>query len=99
MLRRYLTSGQLAGATFPDGDTFGTPASPIAYDAAGLLKSVPAVVTNVQYDVAGRPVQRSNANGTTTTWQYHERGWLRHITTQGSSGTLQDLAYTAERSA
>ena len=97
--RRYATSGQLTGITWPDGDAFGTPAAPITYDAAGRMKSVPGIVTSAIYDALGRPAQRDQANGTVTMWSFDERGALRRIQTTSTGepgGVIQDLQYTPD---
>ncbi len=97
--RRYSTSGHLTGITWPDGDAFGTPAAPITYDAAGRMKTVPGFVTNATYDALGRPKWRYQANGTTTFWDFDERGALRRIQTTSTGepgGLIQDLQYTPD---
>ncbi len=48
------SGGRVLWQSYPDGDSAGSPADPIAYDAAGRLKAVPGLVTNVLYDAAGR---------------------------------------------
>lgn len=98
LTRRFTASGQLAGVSFPDGDAFGTPANPLRYDAAGRLTAVPRLVEEIVYDPADRPLQRTHTNGTLTSWQYHDRGWLTDIVTQSSAGPIQNLHYSADAS-
>jgi len=92
--RRYDSAGRLRGITYPDGDTMGTPANPLGYDAAGRLLSIPNIVSQVLYDAAGRPTSQTNLNGTTTTKTYTNRGFLTGISTGG--GAIQNLVYTPD---
>ena len=81
--------------TYPDGDTLGTPSTPLLYDGAGRLKSIPGYVTSAIYNAAGQPTRLDNANGTVTTRQYAPaRGWLTQITTMSGGAVLQNLSYT-----
>jgi RHS repeat-associated protein len=80
--------------TYPDGDTLGTPGSPLRYDGAGRLASIPGYVLSARYDATGKLVELDNANGTVTTRRYTaERGWLTQITTSSGPTLVQDLAY------
>jgi RHS repeat-associated protein len=92
---RYDLTG-LTGITYPDGDVVGTPADPIRYNAAGGIVSIPGILTNVSYDALGRPVQKTNFNGTATSFSYDaQKGYLTDLTTTApGSVTLQDLAYS-----
>ncbi len=88
--------GYLIGTTYPDGDTVGNGTTPLGYDEAGRLKSIPGFVSNITYDAAGRPLQKTNAGGNNavTNWTYHpQRGFLTGIGTTSSAGTLQNLSY------
>ncbi len=63
------------------------------------MKNVPGFVTNASYDALGRPEQRQQANGTTTFWEFDERGSLRRIQTTSTGepgGVIQDLQYTPD---
>ena len=80
---------------YPDGDGLGTPSSPLQYDGAGRLTSIPGYVTSAQYAADGVLVQVNNANGTVTTRSHSlERGWLTAISTTLGGATIQDLDYT-----
>ncbi len=86
-------SGYLLSTTYPDGDTMG----PLEYDESGRLRVIPGIVNSVLYDGAGRPKERTNANGTVTSWTYTpEQGFLSRILTTGGGGTIQDLNYTPD---
>ena len=86
-------SGRVTGLTYPDGDEVGPVGNPILYDQAGRIRSVPGIVNDVQYDAAGRPTQRTNANGTATTMGFDpDRGFLESIYTSGPA-VVQDLTY------
>jgi YD repeat-containing protein len=94
--RRYDAAGRLLGLTFPDGDAFGSPSSPMLYDAAGRLVAVPGVLASATYDAAGRRLAAVFANGAATEWDYHERGWVTGITTTVGTTTIQALDYTMD---
>jgi len=80
---------------YPDGDGLGTPSSPLQYDGAGRLRSIPGYVTSAHYAADGVLVQVNNANGTVTTRSHSmERGWLTAISTTLGGATIQDLEYT-----
>ncbi len=92
--RRYDSSGSLTGITYPDDDAVGTTGSPLLYDEAGRLRTIPGIVNQVTYDASGRPTVQANANGTQTTRTYDaDRGFLEQIHTSGSS-VIQNLGYT-----
>jgi RHS repeat-associated protein len=94
--KRYDAAGHVTGITYPDGDALGTVISPLLYDSAGRLRAVPGIVTNVIYDASGRTTQRTNANGTQTTWTYSpDRGFLQAIQTSGPT-QVQSLSYTID---
>ncbi len=81
--------------TYPDGDTQGTPASPLVYDSAGRLKAVPGYVTAALYNADGKLIQINNANGTVTTRPHSaQRGWINSISTVLGGTTIQNLVYT-----
>ncbi len=88
--RQYDAEGMLKSMTYPDGEVVG----PIAYDAAGGVRTVPGFVTDVTYEASGRPVQQTNVNGTSTSWTYSpDRGFLTHVATTSPSGIIQSLDY------
>ena len=92
--KAYDDAGFLLGTEYPDGDTVGTTQNPLVYDAAGRLRAIPGIVTEIEYDAAGRPLVRVNANPTRTTWEYtQDRGFLDRIRTTGPAGLIQDLDY------
>ena len=92
--KAYDDAGFLLGTEYPDGDTVGTTQNPLVYDAAGRLRAIPGIVTEIEYDAAGRPLVRVNANPTRTTWEYtQDRGFLDRIRTTGPAGMIQDLDY------
>ncbi|WBQ08193.1 RHS repeat-associated core domain-containing protein [Kribbella sp. CA-293567] len=83
--------------TYPDGDTQGTEASPLRYDGAGRLLSIPGFVTATKYDASGELIRLDNANGTVTTRPHDaERGWLTGIKTMAGTTTIQDNTYTRD---
>lgn len=83
--------------TYPDGDTQGTAASPLRYDGAGRLRSIPGYVTSAAYNAEGKLIRVDNANGTVTTRPHDpRRGWLTGITTTAGATAVQDLAYTRD---
>jgi RHS repeat-associated protein len=92
--KEYDDAGFLLGTEYPDHDTVGTKQNPLVYDAAGRLRAIPGIVTEIEYDAAGRPLVRVNANPTKTTWDYTgDRGFLDRIRTTGPAGLIQDLDY------
>ncbi len=83
--------------TYPDGDTLGTPASPLHYDSAGRLASIPGYVTSALYNAEGNLIQISNANGTVTKRPHSaQRGFITGITTTTGATMIQNLAYTRD---
>ncbi len=96
MTKSWDPGGYLIGTTYPDGYQVGNGTTPLGYDEAGRLKSIPNFVSNITYDAAGRPLQKTNAGGNNavTNWTYHpQRGFLTGIGTTSSAGTLQNLSY------
>ncbi|MDQ0473263.1 RHS repeat-associated core domain-containing protein [Labrys wisconsinensis] len=93
----YDTGSRVLWRGLPDGTTVGTASSPMTYDPAGRLVSVPGLVTGTTYDAAGQPLVTSYASGVVSTATYDPtRGWLSQLThQQGSGGTaLLSLSYT-----
>jgi RHS repeat-associated protein len=97
---RYDAGGRLRGVTFPDGYVVGSAQNPLRYDAAGRLILAPGIVDHVLYDASGRPIRRTNANNTETTWTYSaQRGFLTGITTSkvgAPAGGIQNLVYVPD---
>jgi hypothetical protein len=74
--------------TYPDGDSVGSVGTPIGYDPAGRLKSVPGLVTNTVYDARGNQTSVARGNAVTTNFGYSpERGWLLTQVTSGTAGS------------
>ncbi|MDQ0473929.1 RHS repeat-associated core domain-containing protein [Labrys wisconsinensis] len=93
----YDTGSRVLWRGLPDGTTVGTASSPMTYDPAGRLVSVPGLVTGTTYDAAGQPLVTSYASGVVSTATYDPtRGWLSTLVhQQGSGGTaLLSLSYT-----
>jgi RHS repeat-associated protein len=91
------TGGRLLRQTYPDGDTVGTVGTPIAYDAAGRLKSVPGLITNIVYDARGNTTNVTRQNGASTLMSYvPERGWLDTLVTSSTAGSIQNLDYSRD---
>jgi RHS repeat-associated protein len=81
--------------TYPDGDTQGTATSPLVYDSAGRLKSIPGYVASALYNADGKLIQINNANGTVTMRPHSaQRGWITGISTTLGGTTIQNLVYT-----
>jgi len=112
----YDAGGRLKGELYPDGDTIGVnPSSnagtPIGYDSAGRLKTIPGVIDNAIYGPDGQITQYTHDNRTTTagrllttTLAYSpQRQWLTQIqtTTLGYNAAtatpLQNLQYTRDK--
>ena len=88
--KTWAPGGYHLSTVYPDGDTIGS----IGYDEAGRVTSVPGILSEVSYDAAGRPLEKVNVNGTTTTWSYSDtRGALERIVT---TPNVQDLGYTID---
>ncbi len=94
-LRGFDAGGRTLWTTYPDGDTLGTPAAPLGYDAAGRVRSIPGYVTSVLYDAAGKVTRLDGANGVVSVRTYAPaRGWLTGVSTTSGAQTIQSLAYT-----
>ncbi|HUQ04806.1 MAG TPA: FG-GAP-like repeat-containing protein [Kofleriaceae bacterium] len=92
--RGYDAGGRLTWTTYPDGDTLGTPATPLGYDGAGRLASIPGYVSAVLYDADDRVTRVDGSNGTITQRTYSAtRGWLTGITTTSGATAIQNLGY------
>jgi len=91
------TGDRALWTTYPDGDTVGTAAAPLRYDAAGRLLSIPGYVTSATYNAEGKLTRVDNANGTVTTRPHDaQRGWLTGITTMSGATTVQNVTYTRD---
>ncbi len=86
----YDSADRLTRLTYPD-QTYIT----CTYNARGLLETVPGVITGIQYNAAGEPLELGLACGATTTRTYDLRMRLSSITTRRGRDNLplQDLAY------
>jgi RHS repeat-associated protein len=93
----YDTGGRVLWQSYPDGDSVGSAASPMLYDAAGRLNAVPGVITATAYDARGNPTNVTRANGVGSVLGYSlPRGWLTSLTTTVGATTLQDLSYARD---
>jgi RHS repeat-associated protein len=93
--KAWAAGGYDQSITYPDGETVGS----FGYDEAGRLKSIPGIVTDVTYNAAGRPLQKTNAfpNAALTTWTYAtDTGKLNRILTTIGGTSVQDLTYTID---
>jgi hypothetical protein len=91
----YDLGGRTLSQAYPDGDSVG----PLAYDAAGRLKSVPNLLASsgILYDARGNQTNLARPNGATTVMTYSpERGWLLTLVTTSTAGTLQNYSYTRD---
>jgi RHS repeat-associated protein len=91
--------GRLLGTRYPDGEVVGKDpvdgtGTPLAYDGAGRLVTVPGVISDVRYTADGQLAEHTIPIGTHSVRTYDpQRGWLMGIhTTQGRT-TVQDLDY------
>jgi RHS repeat-associated protein len=93
----YDTGGRVLWQTYPDGDSVGSGASPMLYDAAGRLNAVPGLITATSYDARGNPTNVNRANRAVSVLGYSPpRGWLTSLTTTVGATTLQDLSYARD---
>jgi RHS repeat-associated protein len=93
----YDAGGRLKWTTYPDGDSVGSAASPLGYDAAGRLATIPGIVNASSYNASGDLTQHTNANGTVTTRAVSAtRGWLTSINTVKGATTIQNLTYARD---
>ncbi len=85
----YDSGGRVLGRTYPgeNGATdmvgkVGNTGSPITYDGAGRLKSIPNLIDSVTYDASGQPLVTEYNNDIVTTNTYSPRRlWLLSRTT------------------
>jgi RHS repeat-associated protein len=92
LTKTWAPGGYHESTRYPDHDVIS-----ILYDEVGRVTSIPGILNAVSYDASGRPRQKTNANGTTTTWSYSPtRGVLEGIVTTSSAGLVQDLGYTID---
>jgi RHS repeat-associated protein len=93
----YDISGRLLWRQFPDGDAIASAATPIAYDAAGRLKSVPGLVSDTAYDARSQVTSITRANAVNSTLTYSpQRGWLTALNTAKGATVIQDYGYTRD---
>jgi RHS repeat-associated protein len=96
--RNYDAAGYLLGMKYPDMDilgAFGSSGSPLVYDGAGRLKTIPNILTSLEYNALGAPLIQLNANLVSTTKTYDaSRHWLTDIVTaKNGDAPLQNLHY------
>nr|WP_267213005.1 hypothetical protein [Chelatococcus asaccharovorans] len=60
--------GYIRGKTYPDGDQIGTPGQPWTYDIYGSLKTIPGLVTNIDYNARRQTTAITYANGVSTSF-------------------------------
>lgn len=90
----YAPHDQVLRRTFADGDTIPSASGTYQYDGAGLLKSIPGLITNISYNANFDPVSTSYGNGVTETRTYDpNRQWLMSITASTGSSTLFEESY------
>ncbi|CAH1691233.1 hypothetical protein CHELA1G11_20852 [Hyphomicrobiales bacterium] len=79
--------GYIRGKTYPDGDQIGTPGQPWTYDIYGSLKTIPSLISNIDYNARRQTTAITYANGVSTSFVYNDaRGWLNsYTTTRGAS--------------
>jgi RHS repeat-associated protein len=92
----YDAGGRIKFTTYPDGDTLGTSANPLTYDAAGRAYAIPGVVSSTTYTAYGAPNVQTNANGTTATYAYNSRHLMTTLGTVHGSTTIQNLGFTRD---
>ena len=91
----YDAGGRVIWQTYPDGDSAGSPSTPITYDGAGRQKAIPGVVSNTTYNAPGSVLQLTRTNGVITAYGYHAtRFWLMSIDTAAGGTVLQDIECT-----
>src|SRR5262249_29146247 len=91
----YDAGGRLLWTTYPDGDTVGTSVSPLVYDGAGRLKTIPGIVTSATYDAMRRVLTQNDANGAVTNYAFDsQRAWMSSISTTSGASTIQNTTYT-----
>src|SRR5262249_32625210 len=90
--RGFDAAGRLQWVTLPDGDTVGTSSSPLLYDTAGRVKTIPNIVTTALSDARGQLTSQTNVNGTVTTRTFStQRFWMTGIATTKGATTIQNL--------
>lgn len=90
----YDRAGRQAWVSYPDGDTLGTPAAPIQYDAAGRPKVLPGVVANATYRADGAlDLVTFASGGVTEDLGYDVEGRLTDVLMSAGSTKLLDLDY------
>ena len=67
----YDVGGRVLTRTYPDGDTQGTAANPLTYDAGGRLIGIPGVIGDIRYNGRGQTQTANYANGVTSTFAYN----------------------------
>ncbi|MGB2984772.1 MAG: SpvB/TcaC N-terminal domain-containing protein [Phycisphaerae bacterium] len=80
--------GQVYQTVYPGGDEITR-----AYDARGLLQTIPGFVSLMTHMPSGQRDTCVLANAATTTYTYDPRQRLTDLVTVSAAGTLQDLSY------
>jgi RHS repeat-associated protein len=89
------SAGRTLWTTYPDGDTLGTPATPLVYNELGKPRVIPGYMTDATYNARGYLASLTRADGTITTYTYDaNRLWLKRIRTTRDATVIQDLDYT-----
>ena len=91
----YAPHDELLRRTFADGDIIPSASGTYQYDGAGLLSSIPGLVTNISRNANFDPVATTYGNGVTESRTYDpNRQWLMSITAVSGSTTLLQESYT-----
>ena len=93
-LYTYDAMDRITAMTYPDGDEVS-----YRYNSRTLLKAIPGVVSNIDYNAAGQIAAIDYINGVSTAYTYDPRHRLTHletISTQQPSQPIQDLQYTMD---
>jgi RHS repeat-associated protein len=82
----YHLSGELKYRTWPDGSTTGSSSTGWTYDEAGRLKSVPGLISLIEYNARGQTTRVDYVSGVRTKMTYNPaRGWLEEVSTSSAS--------------
>ncbi|MCP4082469.1 MAG: hypothetical protein GY743_19720, partial [Planctomycetaceae bacterium] len=95
LARRYSQYPENTPASETSVDEIGTAANPWTYNLAGLLKTIPGLITDITYQASGDTDLITYANGVSTDFTYDaQRKWLTSVLTTNTTTTLQDVSYT-----
>lgn len=88
--------GYVRGKTYPDGDQIGTPGQPWTYDIYGSLKTIPSLVSNIDYNARRQTTGITYANGVSTSFVYNDaRGWLNSTPPRRGRASISAAITTA----